>query len=175
MILLWLSQQFLYNFVPQWHILRPQGWMASCSSFPIDAISLPDFCFNPPVHPRKIPLLWNSGFGDTLLHNRNELLFPQIPCCINIGHITQEWPVSPDNQLVCYVKVSMSIPPDGSFAGFHWVCVTRPLQCDIHSIVIGVTQWWDYTAVMRNISLVVQRARDGSWRLFVCGTELWVV
>ena len=39
----------------------------------------------------------------------------------------------------------MTIPPDGSFAGLHWACVTRPLQGDMHSIVIRLTQWWDYT------------------------------
>ena len=62
----------MYNFISQWYMLRPQGRTGSCSSLPVDAIPFPDFTFNPSVHPRKVPLLWNSGSRGALFHNRHK-------------------------------------------------------------------------------------------------------
>ena len=113
----------------------PQGRAASCSSFPVGTVPLPDLSFNPPVH-WKILLLWSSGFRGTLFHNGHELLFPQITYWVNTRYIMYEWPVSFVNKSVCYVKVSISISPNGLFAGFHWECVTRLFQGNVNSNVV---------------------------------------
>ena len=113
----------------------PQGRAASCSSFPVGTVPLPDLSFNPPVH-WKILLLWSSGFRGTLFHNGHELL--QITYWVNTRYIMYEWPVSFVNKSVCYVKVSISISPNGLFAGFHWECVTRLFQGNVNSTVVRV-------------------------------------
>ena len=61
--------------------------------------------------------------------------------------LVQEYPVSSVNQSVGFGEVSMSIPPDGSFACFHGACISRPFQGNIDSIMVRVTQWRDYIAV----------------------------
>ena len=119
----------------------PQGRTASCSSFPVDTVPLPDFSFYPPVQLEDSAVVMYSGFGGALFHNRHELLFPQIPCWVNTRYNMYEWPVSLVKNLLAFVKVSISISPNGSFAGFHWACVTWPFQGNIncgHVRVSGV-------------------------------------
>ena len=46
--------------------------MPSFSSFPVDTVSLPNFCFDVSVHPGEATSCRNGDFGNTLLHDCHE-------------------------------------------------------------------------------------------------------